>query len=222
LLPGALADWVYRKLIGVRWGEDQLKFGLRLTGFSIFSFALYCVACLSGAPQPTYIFPALFSAIVPATLPSIAAAYLGHCAAGIVTGLLAAGATLITSRMGRFSGYPCAWDVFVRDCAANRMIAITLQNGDAYAGILKACDASVMQQERDMVLSEPAIYSEKTSDYAALPYQHLFIPAGLVYSVASIHDPERDKRMVPVGESPFKRKERKNDPGVTAPAPASA
>jgi hypothetical protein len=87
------------------------------------------------------------------------------------------------------------------------MVAVTLQNGDAYVGVVKTCDVAVEQDERDLVLSEPALYDDEQRDYVALPYQELFIPASLRYSMAVIHDPDRDQRIVPVGESPFKRKE---------------
>jgi hypothetical protein len=97
------------------------------------------------------------------------------------------------------------------------MVAVTLQNGDAYVGFLKTCDVSVEKSERDLVLSEPAVYHEEDGDYTALPYQELFIPASLTYSIAVIHNPEQDKRVVPVGQSPFKRKENAHEqPAKTA------
>jgi hypothetical protein len=83
------------------------------------------------------------------------------------------------------------------------MVAVTLQNGDAYVGILRACDRTVGGDERDIVLEEPAAYNEESADYTALPYQHLFVPAALVFCITVVHDPARDKRIVPVGASPF-------------------
>jgi hypothetical protein len=44
-----------------------------------------------------------------------------------------------------------------------------------------------------------------TENYVALPYQHIFVRDDLVYGVAAIHDPGIDKRMIPVGESPFQK-----------------
>jgi hypothetical protein len=87
------------------------------------------------------------------------------------------------------------------------MVAVALQNGEAYVGYLKVSDVSVEQNERDLVLSEPSLYDEEQRDYVALPYQQLFITASLWYSMAVIHDPDRDKRVVPVGSSPFSSKQ---------------
>jgi small nuclear ribonucleoprotein (snRNP)-like protein len=200
LLPGALGDWFYRTIVGVRWGESQWTFALRLLGFSIAGLLLFSLFGLIGAPEPTYIFPNLFSAINPATLPIVAVAYLCHCAAGAVVGAAAAFAVRL-----RPSGYPCAWDVFVRKCASNHMVAVTLDNKETYVGVVRACDVTVEKGERDLVLAEPAVYDETTKNYVALPYQDIFVRADLVYCVAAIHDPSIDKRMIPVGESPFKK-----------------
>lgn len=218
LLPGALGDWAYRMLIGVRWKEDQWRFALRTLGFSILGLVLYSFATLAGAPAPTYIFPNLFASIVPATLPTAAAAYLGHCIAGALVGILAAQGVRVSARLLGASGYPCAWDDFVRKGAPGHMVIVTLENGDAYAGVLQVCDVSVERDERDIVLSEPALYDEERKDYFALSFNRLFIPANLRYSIATVTDPEHDKRTVPIGESPFTFKEQINEQSKTASA----
>lgn len=199
LLPGALGEWFYRRLAGVRWGESQWTFALRLLGFSIFGLAGYSLFSVIGAPEPTYIFPNRFAAIVPETLPIVSIGYLGHCAGGTVVGAIAG---LVVSRI---SGYPCAWDQFVRRCTEGHMVAVTLNNtnNDTYVGFVEAFDVTVEQGERDLVLAEPAIYKEETKNYVALDYQYLFLRADLIYCVAVVHDPSKDERKVPVGESPF-------------------
>jgi len=114
-------------------GESQWTFALRLLGFSIAGLLLFSLFGLIGAPEPTYIFPNLFSAISPATLPIVAVAYLCHCAAGAAVGAVAAFVVRL-----RPSGYPCAWDVFVRKCAPNHMVAVTLVNKETYVGVVQA------------------------------------------------------------------------------------
>ncbi len=52
LMPGALGEWFYRTLVGVRWGESQWTFALRLFGFSIVGLAAYCLLCLVGETKP--------------------------------------------------------------------------------------------------------------------------------------------------------------------------
>lgn len=61
LIPGALGDWLYRAIVGVRWGESQWTFALRLLGFSIAGLLLFSLFGLIGAPEPTYIFPNLLA-----------------------------------------------------------------------------------------------------------------------------------------------------------------
>ncbi|HLJ81890.1 MAG TPA: DUF6338 family protein, partial [Ktedonobacterales bacterium] len=123
-----------------------------------------------------------------------------------LVGVLAAGSVRLSSKLTGASGYPCAWDDFVRKGVPNHMVAVTLQNGETYAGFLKACDVAAHRDERDLVNSEPAVYDEERHDYQALPFHQMFIPASLQYSVATIADLEHDRRIVPIGESPFKRK----------------
>jgi hypothetical protein len=110
LLPGALGEYFYRNIVGVKWCESQWTFALRLLGFSIAGLAIYSLFGLIGAPEPTYIFPDRFRAIIPETLPIIALGYLGHCATG---GIVGAATARVVRRFS--SGYPCAWDVFVRE-----------------------------------------------------------------------------------------------------------
>ncbi len=209
LLPGALGEWCYRTLVGVRWGESQWTFALRVLGFSIVGLAVYCLLCLIGAPEPAYILPVLFNTppdaellrLMPTTVP-IAFGYLGHCFSGAAVG---AGAALVVRRLS--SGYPCAWDVFVRRCTPKHMVAVTLENQATYVGFVRACDVTVERGERDLVLTEPAVYDEGTKDYVSLPYQHMFLRADLIYCVAAIHDPSIDKRVFAVGKSPFPERE---------------
>jgi hypothetical protein len=83
------------------------------------------------------------------------------------------------------------------------MVAVTLDNRETYVGYVRACDVTAERGERDIVLSEPAVYDESTKNYVSTPYQHMFLRADLIYCVAAIHDPVIDKRRVAVGASPF-------------------
>ncbi len=203
LVPGACGEWIYRLAVGVKWGESQWTFALRLFGFTIGGFCVYSLFGLLGAPEPSYLLPVLFSTppvggftTLVLSTPPIAFGYLGHCASGAAVGLLAG------LLMRRFSGRPCSWDVFVDRCRGH-MIAVTLQNGEAYVGFADAFDITVERGERDMILTEPAIYVDELKDYRALPYQHIFLRADQIYCIAAIHDPATDRRVTEVGKSPF-------------------
>ncbi len=87
-------------------------------------------------------------------------------------------------------------------------VAVGLETGEAYVGILAYSETSVEQKERDIILSEPALYEEDSKDYRSLPYSCIFLPAALIWSVAVIENPGTDGRIVPVNESPFIAKEK--------------
>lgn len=101
------------------------------------------------------------------------------------------------------SPYPAAWDDFVRNDIPKHWAAIKLKKGEAYAGIIKYADISVHQGERDIVLSEPARYDKEKQVYSAVSYQGMFLPAGLISSIAVVTDPDRDNRVTPIGSTLF-------------------
>ncbi len=105
----------------------------------------------------------------------------------------------------------------MRRCVPGHWVAVGLETGEAYVGILAYSELSVEQKERDIVLAQPALYDEETKDYRSLPYSHIFLPAALIWSVAVIENPETDRRLVPIDESPFLSKE-KLDVKATAAA----
>jgi hypothetical protein len=89
------------------------------------------------------------------------------------------------------------------NCISSHMVAVTLENKETDVGLVRACGVTVEQGERDLVLEDPAVYREDSKSYIALPYQHMFLRASLVYCIAVIHDPSIDQRTIPVGASPF-------------------
>ena len=215
VLPGIFGEWFYRMMVGVKWGSSQLEILLRLVGFSVLGFALYCLVLPLGAPEPTYAFPKLALSITPATLPVVAIAYIGHCAGSIIAGIVV---SILVRKVPRWSGhspYPCAWDEFARHCAEERWITVGLRTGEAYMGMLKAADYSVPQSERDIILTEPALYNEERGDYVATADQFLFLPADIVQSVAAVSNTETDQRITQIGEGIFKTQGDTHEPGST-------
>lgn len=215
IVPGFFGEKIYRILVGVRWGENQIESLARMVGFTLSGLVLYTFASLFGAPEPTYVFPSLISAIIPETLPSIAFAYGGHCLCSGLSGVAAAGLVQVLARFSNSSPFPCGWDHFVRRYVPEHWVAVGLETGEAYVGILACSELSVEQKERDIILAEPALYDEESKDYRSLSYSYIFLPAALIWSVAVIENPKTDKRLVPVNESPFLSKE-KTDVKTTA------
>jgi hypothetical protein len=218
VFPGLIGEKVYRSTIGVDWREKDWQTILRLLGFSVVGAALYSVAAdVWSWPPPLHLIPAAYDTINPqgTDLGRLFLPYLGHLIGGAIAGGLGAIGVRALSLVAANSVHPSAWDDFTKVYAPNRWVVVSLRTGEVYAGKLKAADTSVAAFERDLVLEEPALYDENTNQYMALSYQHLFIAARTFYSIASISEPARDKRVVAVGEPLFPVN--KNDRQETIP-----
>jgi|GEM_PF-1122986 len=207
IFPGILGDKIYRTLVGWNWREKDWQSVIRLLGFSIAGLTIYVVlAYRFGWPLPIYVFPSSFSpnAITPQNLGDLFVAYSGHFLGATAAGLVSGAAMRLLGRW--LPVYPGAWDDFVRLCVSEHWVVVSTNYGDTYAGMIRTADVSVKQDERDIVLLEPAQFKEEENNYLALPYQSIFLPATVVSSIAVIHDPERDlKRKSVVGEWLFSR-----------------
>jgi len=84
-------------------------------------------------------------------------------------------------------------------------VAVGLETGEAYVGMLQNADTSVTATDRDIVLLEPALYDESTRQYIASPYQFLYISGRLVSSVAALSNPGTDTRISTIGMRLFEQ-----------------
>ena|SRR5258708_16945751 len=126
VLPGVPADRAYRIFAGVSWREREVEYFLRLVSFSVLGMAAYALmAPRLSLPPPAYVVPATFSApdFGPASLQSLAKAYLGHAVSSIVVGVLLGGsiATLRNVTKGRI-GQRDAWYHFIHVAAPRRWV----------------------------------------------------------------------------------------------------
>jgi hypothetical protein len=206
LLPGVPAEWYYRLLVGIDWREDKWARTLRLLGFSTFGLALYiAVAPILRAPQPSYILPKDIQLIGISDLPKLAIAFLGHVVGSVVIAVATAFMATASSRLARRVAYVTAWDRFVNVSMPHRWVVVALQSGEVYAGYVEAADMSVAAAERDILLREPALFSETDQSYRALEYGALFLVGSSIASVGVLYDPQRDERMVDPGALLFPR-----------------
>ena len=138
-------------------------------------------------------------------------AYAGHFIFSSIAGLLLAFGRRILGRSTPASPYPAAWDEFTRSCLPERWAVITLRNGHTYAGIVETADASVAQSDRNIVLGETALLEGQV--YRSVAYQYMFLPAGLIASIAAVYNPKTDraKRVVEPGDLVFAPKEETPD-----------
>jgi Family of unknown function (DUF6338) len=111
------------------------------------------------------------------------------------------------------SPHPSAWDEFVRNCAKERWVTVGLRTGDAYLGKLHYGDDAVPQNERDIVLAEPALYDQEKKNYVSTANQFLFLPAEIIQSIAALSNVNRDSRTIPIGEAVYDTGKEQNESG---------
>jgi len=206
VFPGLIGNWVFQAMVGADWREKEFRTILRLVGFSVVGVVIYSlIADLLGLPPPTHLFPATYRRIAPTTesLNQIFIPYAGHLIGGLVAGILAAVGTKTFARFTPASAHPSAWDDFVRTYAPSHWVIVGLNSGEVYAGKLRNVDVAVAAADRDLVIEEPCQYNSETKQYRAVNYQYLFVPASSFFSIAAVHNPQIDKRTVPVGENLF-------------------
>lgn len=206
VLPGVPGEKLYQVSVGSDWREDPWQRILRLLVFSLFGLVLYAViAPYLGAPPPTYLSPTALekAASDPVRLNFLFVALLGHFGGAAVAGLLSGLCVRAIAHFTSATAFVCAWDHFVHACVKGHWVVVGLTNGEAYSGYVDVADVSVSAEQRDLILREPAQFDSGKSEYIASKYQSLFIPGNLVASIAVIHDPMQDKRIIPVGELVF-------------------
>ncbi|HEV7486574.1 MAG TPA: DUF6338 family protein [Thermoanaerobaculia bacterium] len=204
VLPGLPGEKLYSFFVGSNWREDKWSRTLRLLAFSLFGLAGYAlVATHIGAPVPQYISAKALEQLAPNQFGAFAAAFLGHVCGATFCGFLAGVGTRLIARMSATSAYSSAWDHFIKSSVKNHWVTVGLNNGDVYAGYIGPADVSVAAAERDVILLEPALLDQRLMRYRSLQYQSLFLVGSTILSMAVITDAAADKRITPIGESPF-------------------
>lgn len=206
VLPGVPAYSIYKTFFGSDWRETEWEKVIKVVIFSLSGIIVYVmVSALVKLPSPIYIIPSTFNpdTFGVASLLPIALSLTGHFISSLLIAIIA---VLVTRFIGRWTPstpYPAAWDDFIRQDVQEHWVVIRLANSETYAGYIKNADVSVSQSERDIVLAEPALYSEKEKNYKTIPYQRLFLPASMISSIATVHNPKSDERITKIGSSLF-------------------
>lgn len=210
-MPGLAGEVLYRTSAGSDWREPEWRKVARVIWVSAGGLVLYILLswCIAFLPSPLYVQPAALASasLSKSVFGHLALAYVGHTICAVIVGY-AGGfiARILVSRMS-LSPYPDTWDRFVNVLVPEHWIIVTLKSGETYFGQLKRADISVKEDERDMVLEEPALYDDEHKTYRSLPYQYLFLPGALIGSVAVQYDPKIDSRMIPPGQTVFPAQE---------------
>lgn len=208
VVPGVFGETVYRLIIGTDWRQSEWERVVRIVTFSVGGVVLYNLALflLDGLPIPSYLFERSVTTTEDSRMAMklMTIAYVGHfVAASILGGVVAAFTRILTART-RMSTYPDSWDVFARKYVKKHWVAVTLIDGESFAGMVEKADTSVQRSERDVVLLEPAQYDSERTKYITMPYEYLYLPGTLIASIGVYYNPNVDPpRIVPINESLF-------------------
>lgn len=230
VIPGVPGETAYSSLVGLDWREDRLWRLVRVLLFSAFGLVLYIAATtLTPLPPPFYVVPERAASVTIRELPSGALSYAGHALCAFLVG---AGTAYAARQLARWTGsttYPAVWDDFITNFVPGHWVVVKLENGNTFAGMLEAADLEAPKEDRDILLTEPALYVEDRQAFETLAYQHLYLPAAQISSVAVYYDPDRDERVTEVNQTLFQEDERQtsehgrtegkqpSDPGAIKP-----
>jgi len=212
LIPGVPGETVYSNVAGLNWRENRLRRVIRIIIISLAGLMCYILVDdlgnrmgLFDLVDPIYVMPSMLAeGVSRETVSSITLAYLGHVVSSTSIGVgLAYVWDYVASRIQNTT-YPSAWSDMVDDHAPGHWVVVQLTDGESWAGIIETADTDVPVDERDILLREPAKYSEKKEAYIVSQHQHLYLPAELVKAVAAVHDRkqenETERRINEVGD----------------------
>ena len=214
IVPGIPGEVLYRLVAGATWREDAWTRVFRIVGFSLVGLIL---AILTFRLVRIGVVANLSSAIVDQTFSEsvvlgVAGLLFGQTIASTIVGLGSGYLVRGLCHAFRMTPYADSWDEYVRRFVAGHWVIVRLLDGSSFAGILSRADTTVPPENRDIILTEPAIFNEESGNYRSVEHQHLFIPGASLATVAVVYDPEKDTRIAPVGTVLF-WKESTNEQG---------
>ncbi len=200
IVPGFPGEKIYQHIVGLELREKDWQRITRMIAFSLGGIALYTIGnWILGQPLPSYSFTT--DIYQQKAWLSTSGTLVGHTLCATLVGGIAA---YISRSLNRLLPSTCnddAWHEFVRSSTQNHWIIVSLRNGDRYLGMLKRANTPINRDERDIVLEEPAKLDQ--GRYIGLPYQHMFLPGAMISAVATLYDPEIDRRTYPIQDSDF-------------------
>lgn len=189
------------------WRDTAINSTFRVICFSVGGAYLYVFAYLllrhcDCLLPPNHLFPQVLAAFGPDTYLTLLWPFLGHALGSAVFAFFVVGVAHLMARVFGRSLNPNAWDVFTGDMVDGRWVAVSLKNGESYAGILKVVDNRVQSGERDLVLTEPARFSEEKRNFVSTSYSAIYLSAESVETVAAVAQPG-DDRIIAINNSVF-------------------
>ncbi len=207
--PGIFANGIYKIIVGRNWRDGKWEDTIRLISFSFFGLALYLLLLCNkklGFPFPIYLLPSTFttSELMNLQIETIVISLLFHFLCSSIIGLSFALLIKFYNEHSKKTTYPDTWDIFCSDYVKNRWAIVGLKDGKSYAGMIDLVDNNVCDNERDLVLEEPALFDENVKNYRVLNYKFLFLPGRMINSIAAVcNDDDLPKRTLKIDEYLF-------------------
>jgi hypothetical protein len=202
-LPGIAGNAIYTKVTGTSWKEEPWRNVVRVFSISLGGLILYVlVGGVVNAPLPSYLSLDTLDtfALRRTATVRMSIAFLGHFIAAMLVGFVTAKVTQSLNKSSGRSVFVDGWHEFVSMHANGNRVVVATENGDIYAGYIIMADPEKKADERDVILSEPAVYRRDQERYTALPYRFLYLPGKIVESVATASN-EAEGRSLSMQES---------------------
>jgi hypothetical protein len=196
--PGVPGELFYSNVAGEDWQEERINYVVRVVLIGMVGLAIVVLfSDLAGGPAFGY---AEFSGdtLVPVGGWRVGTIYIIHLVTSAGVGLLAGKAhKWQAQKQGTI--HPYAWDDLLNTHAPEHWVTVVTTDGNTYVGKIETADDYVAPEDREVLLEEPARYDEEEDAYFATEYQHLFLPADLIESVAVLSN-EEDERLSQPGQ----------------------
>lgn len=204
MTPGIPGEVIYTHFSGTDWQESQLRSVVRVVMISMLGLSvLMILSNVLGGPPLGYLGLSPSGSLEIPEGYQIGSAYLLHILFSLLWGALIGGLAQIEWFGLRGGRQPYSWDDLVNNHVAGHWVVIDTHVGKTYAGIIETADDYVSPEHRDVLLREPALYSDEDGCYESMAYQHIFLPAALIESIAVVYDEEIDERITEIGEKLF-------------------
>jgi hypothetical protein len=186
-LPGIAGNAIYTKVTGTTWREEPWRIIFRVFSISIGGLLLYAiVGSLVNTPLPNYLSLETLDTFALKRTASLrmALACLGQFIAAMIVGFIAGKVSQWLASGTRQTRFVDGWHEFVSVHANGHWVVVGINGGATYAGYVQMAGAEKKADERDIILSEPAVYQTDQEKYVPLPYNYLYLPGKVVDSVA--------------------------------------
>jgi hypothetical protein len=180
VFPGFFSNEIFKLFIGFDWKEEKHVDIIRSLSFSFFGLLLYIFWWVKSfhLPFPTYLLVSTFKENYLSEQSNIELLFitlLNHILASLLIGVFYVLIIWLFNKYSHITTYPNTWNQFCRQYVNYRWVCVHLQNGQIFRGKIKIVNDIAGENERDIVLEDPMIFSKEHNDYLENYYKFLFL-----------------------------------------------